>query len=249
MNIERLNQIEEIYHAALQIPLGERESFFDKTCGADGDLRREVESLLSFEKTSDSFLDNSPKSIIAEIFHEESNLIGKQINQYKVLSLLGEGGMGAVYLAQDAKLLRKVALKILSAEMVSEENRVQRFIHEARAASALNHPHILTIYDIGEVENLNFIAMEFVDGETFHESIYHGKTDLKTLLKYLAQTAEGLSKAHLSGIVHRDLKPENIMISRDGYAKILDFGLAKLVENEGILSQAQQHQSIKVVIM
>lgn len=249
MNNERLNQIEEIYHAALQIPLGKREAFFDKTCGTNVELRREVESLLSFEKTSDSFLDNSPKSIIAEIFHEESNLIGKQINQYKILSLLGEGGMGAVYLAQDAKLLRNVALKILPAEMVSEENRVQRFIHEARSASALNHPHILTIYDIGAVENLNYIAMEFVDGVTFHDLIYRGKTDLKTLLKYLAQTAEGLSKAHVAGIVHRDLKPENVMISSDGYAKILDFGLAKLVENDGILGQAQQHQSIKGVIM
>ncbi len=249
MNIERLNQIEEIYHAALKIPLGKREAFFDKTCGADVELRREVESLLSFEKTSDNFLDNSPKSIIAEIFHEESNLIGKQINQYKILSLLGEGGMGAVYLAQDTKLLRNVALKILPADLVSEENRVQRFIHEARAASTLNHPHILTIYSIGVVENLNYIAMEFVDGVTFHDSIYRSKTDLKTLLKYLAQTAEGLAKAHSVGIVHRDLKPENIMVSSDGYAKILDFGLAKLVENEGILRQAQQHESIKGVIM
>lgn len=249
MNAEKLNRIEEIYHAVLEIPPDEREAFLNENCGADDDLRREVQSLLDFEKSFDSFLDASPKSIIAKAFYEEPNLIGKKINQYKIISLLGEGGMGAVYLAQDEKLLRNAALKILPSEVVSEKNRVQRFIHEARAASALNHPHILTIYDIGAVENLHYIAMEFVDGETFHNSIYKGETDLKTLLKYLVQTAEGLAKAHSAGIVHRDLKPENIIVSRDGYAKILDFGLAKLVENDSILSQAKEHQSIKGVIM
>ncbi len=251
LNIERLNQIEEIYHTALKIPRIEREVFFNEFCGADIDLRREVESLLAFEKTFDTLLDAPPEALAAEIFHENDNvkLIGRQFNQYKILSLLGMGGMGAVYLAQDTKLLRNVALKVLPAEMLSEENRVQRFIHEARAASALNHPYILTIYDIGEAEEQHYIAMEFVDGETLHNLIYSEKFGLKTLLKYLSQVAEGLSKAHSAGIVHRDLKPENIMITSDGYAKILDFGLAKLVEGASILFEAQQHQSIKGMIM
>lgn len=251
MDIERLNQIEEIYHAALEIPDAEREAFFKKHCGADADLRCQVESLLVFDKNPHNILDTPPEAFVAEILAENGdfNIIGRQINQYKILSLLGKGGMGAVYLAQDAKLLRNVALKILPTGMVSEENRLRRFIHEARAASALNHPHILTIYDIGETENLNFIAMEFVDGETFHDLIYRGKTNLETLLKFLVQTTEGLSKAHCAGIVHRDLKPENIMVTGDGYAKILDFGLAKLVEGENILSQIKQHQSINGVIL
>ena len=144
LNLERLNLIEEIYHTALKIPRIEREAFFSEFCGADIDLRREVESLLAFEKTFDTLLDAQPEALAAEIFHENDRgiLIGRQFNQYKILSLLGIGGMGAVYLAQDTKLLRNVALKVLPAEMLREENRVQRFIHEARAASALNHPHI-----------------------------------------------------------------------------------------------------------
>ena len=251
MEAGRLKQIEEIYHAALEIPLEKRKAFFDESCGADDDLRREVESLLSFEKSSANFLDSSPETLAAEMFAENKslNIVGKQFAQYKITSLLGEGGMGAVYLAQDSKLLRRVALKILPPEMVGDENRVQRFVHEARAASALNHPHILTIYDVGKFENLNFIAMEFVDGETFHDLIYQRKTDLKTLVKYLTQAADGLSKAHSAGIVHRDLKPENIMVTRDGFAKILDFGLAKLVEAESELRKAQEHQSIKGMIL
>lgn len=253
MNAERLKQIEEIYHAALEISSAERESFFARHCGEDADLRREVESLLAFEETSNSIIDTPPESLLTEVFSAEKrndfNFIGRQINQYKIISLLGEGGMGAVYLAQDTKLLRPVALKILPPEMVGEQNRIQRFIHEARAASALNHPHILTIYDIGQTGDLHFIAMEFVAGETLHDLIHRQKTDLKTLLKYLTQTAEGLAKAHSAGIIHRDLKPENIMVSADGYAKILDFGLAKLVGAESDLQKAQRHQSIQGVIM
>ncbi len=252
MEAGRLKQIEEIYHAALKIPLEKRKSFFAEFCGVDEDLRHEVESLLSFEKTSGNFLDSSPETLAAEMFAEKDlpiDFTDKEIGHYKVLKLLGKGGMGAVYLAQDSKLLRSVALKILPSEMVGDKNRVQRFVHEARAASALNHPHILTIYDVGKFENLNFIAMEFVDGETFHDLIYQGKTDLETLIKYLAQAADGLSKAHSAGIVHRDLKPENIMVTRDGFAKILDFGLAKLVEAESDLQKAQEHQSVKGMIL
>ncbi|HEV2884293.1 MAG TPA: protein kinase [Pyrinomonadaceae bacterium] len=155
---------------------------------------------------------------------------GTKLGRYEILSQLGVGGMGEVYLAQDSKLDRKVALKVLPADLAIKQERMSRFVREAKAAAALNHPSIAHIYEIGEEEDLHFIAMEFVDGKTLREKIHYEKSDLKKLLKYLQQVASGLAKAHAAGIVHRDLKPDNIMISKDGYAKILDFGLAKLVE-------------------
>jgi eukaryotic-like serine/threonine-protein kinase len=173
---------------------------------------------------------------------------GAHLNHYEIVALLGVGGMGEVYKANDTRLGRPVALKILPAHLVEDADRVRRFIQEAKSASALNHPHIVTIYEIGEAEvedraadgneanpsnsapRIHYIAMEFVDGSTLHAKIHRDKTDLKKMLEYFAQAAEGLSKAHAAGIVHRDLKPENIMITDDGYAKLLDFGLAKLIE-------------------
>jgi len=140
--------------------------------------------------------------------------------------------MGEVYLADDTKLDRKVALKVLPTEVAVNRDRMERFVREAKAAAALNHPNIAHIYEIGEADGVNFIVMEFVDGDTLREKIYHERTPLRKLLKYLAQIAEGLAKAHAASIVHRDLKPDNIMITRDGYAKILDFGLAKLIEGQ-----------------
>src|SRR5688572_18109371 len=138
--------------------------------------------------------------------------------------------MGEVYLAEDTRLHRKVALKILPAEVAANQDRMRRFNQEAKAAAALNHPNIAHIYEIDEVDGQHFIAMEFVDGQTLREKIHRDSTDLRKLLRYLQQVAEGLAKAHAAGIVHRDLKPDNVMIARDGYAKILDFGLAKLIE-------------------
>src|SRR6185503_2978404 len=136
------------------------------------------------------------------------------------------------YLAQDTNLDRKVALKILPANVAANQDRMRRFVQEAKAAAALNHPNIAHIYEIGESDGTNFIAMEFVDGKTLRETIHVEKPPLKVVLKHLLQVAEGLAKAHGSGIVHRDLKPDNIMITRDGHAKILDFGLAKLTERQ-----------------
>ena len=153
-----------------------------------------------------------------------------QLGPYKLLSLLGAGGMGEVYLAQDTKLDRKVALKILPPDVASNRDRMQRFVREAKAAASLNHPNIAHIYEIGEANGVNFIALEFIEGATLREEIHRYKTELKKLLRYLQHVAEGLAKAHAAGIVHRDLKPDNIMITRDGHAKILDFGLAKLTE-------------------
>ena len=163
------------------------------------------------------------------------------LSHYRIISKLGAGGMGEVYLAQDTKLDRKVALKLLPAELSSNQDRMRRFTQEAKAAASLNHPNIAHIYEIGESEGLHFIAMEFIDGNTLREEIHSKKTHWRKLLRYLQHAAEGLAKAHAAGIVHRDLKPDNIMITRDGHAKILDFGLAKLVEpKQSSLSSASE---------
>jgi serine/threonine-protein kinase len=155
---------------------------------------------------------------------------GTQLDRYQILSLLGKGGMGEVYLAEDLRLHRKVALKTLPAHLAPNRERMRRFEQEARAAAGLNHPNIAQVYEIAETDGVNFIAMEFVDGRTLRQFIHDGQTDLSKLLRHLQHVAEGLAKAHAAGIVHRDLKPDNIMITKDGHAKILDFGLAKLVE-------------------
>src|SRR5205809_1097470 len=184
---------------------------------------------------------------------------GTKLGRYEIRSKIGEGGMGEVYLAQDTKLDRKVALKILPAELASNRDRMERFIREAKSAATLNHPNIAHIYEIGEADDLNFIAMEFIDGQTLREMIHGRQTDLTKLLRHLQHVADGLAKAHAAGIVHRDPKPDNVMITRDGHAKILDFGLAKLIEpqqsssasgeaSEQATAILQQHSTPGVVL-
>jgi len=148
--------------------------------------------------------------------------------------------MGEVYLAEDTRLHRRVALKVLPPEVASNQDRMRRFEQEATAAASLNHPNIAHIYEIAEAESLTFIAMEYVDGVTLREKIHEEQENLSKLLRVMQHVAEGLAKAHAAGIVHRDLKPDNIMISRDGHAKILDFGLAKLVEPQQRFSSRTQ---------
>src|SRR6185436_4791343 len=164
---------------------------------------------------------------------------GDGVSHYRIVGALGSGGMGEVYLAQDLTLERTVALKILPPQLVRNEERLRRFVIEAKAASSLNHPSIVTIHEIGSgpivregdaTDTIHFIAMERIDGYTLGEMIHADREDLRRLLGYLAQAADGIAKAHGAGIVHRDLKPSNIMVSKDGFAKVLDFGLAKLTE-------------------
>jgi serine/threonine protein kinase len=172
---------------------------------------------------------------------------GTKLGRYEIRSKIGEGGMAEVYLAEDTRLHRKVALKVLLAELAENKDRMRRFEQEASAAAALNHPNIAHIYEIGESDGVNFIAMEFIDGQTLRESIHRGHSDLRKLLRYLQQVAEGLAKAHAAGIVHRDLKPDNIMITRDGHAKILDFGLAKLLDQRP--TSAEGSSEVATVVM
>src|SRR6266568_6693866 len=153
------------------------------------------------------------------------------LSHYRIVSKLGAGGMGEVYLAQDTKLDRKVAIKFLHEEFSKNADKLGRFIQEAKAASALNHPNILTVYEIGEVDGKNYISTELIDGQTLREHLSQKEAlPLNTILKIGVQVAEALSAAHQAGIIHRDIKPENIMLRQDGYAKVLDFGLAKLSE-------------------
>src|SRR5882672_461266 len=154
------------------------------------------------------------------------------LSHYRIVSKIGAGGMGEVYLAQDTRLDRKVALKILPADVASNRDRMERFVREAKSAAALSHPNIAQIFEIGEHDGTHYIAMEFVDGFTLRDKIHRDRAELRKLLRILQHVAEGLAKAHAIGIVHRDLKPDNIMITRDGHAKVLDFGLVKLIESE-----------------
>ncbi len=243
MEAERLKQIEEIYHAALEIPLEKREAFFKESCGADENLRREVESLLSFENDSGNFIDTPPESLAAEMFSEReekerANLAGRQIAHYKIVRLLGKGGMGEVYLAQDTRLNRLVALKILPADFVADAQRLKRFEREAQAVSALNHPNILTVHEFACEGDTHFLATEFIEGETLRERI-GGELSVVDALEVAEQTAFALSAAHAAGIVHRDIKPENIMIRHDGIVKVLDFGIAKLIQPTGGLINSE----------
>src|ERR1044072_9512669 len=153
--------------------------------------------------------------------------VGTRLGRYEIRSKIGEGGMGEVYLAEDTRLHRKVALKILPAELAANKDRMRRFEQEARAAAVLNHPNIATIYEIAEHEGAHFIAMEFIDGVTLRAKIHKQQTELRKLLRYLQHAAEGLGKAHAAGVVHRDLKPDNIMVTRDRQGRNMDLGLAK----------------------
>ena len=261
MTPERWEQVGQLYQAALELRPGERTSFLRQACGEDESLRREVESLLAVEEKAGDFLaagaiDDAAKALAAE---QAFSPVGKRLGQYEVRSFLGAGGMSEVYLAQDIKLERAVALKFLPAEFAADKDRMRRFQQEARSAAALNHAHIAHIYEIGEADGRHFISMEYIEGETLRNKIHREKTSLPKLLKYLAQVAGGLAKAHEKGIVHRDLKPDNLMITRDDDAKILDFGLAKLVEapkqigGEGVSSEVatariSQHSTPGIVM-
>ena len=222
---ERLN---EIFHAAVVLEPDERIAFVEHTCRGDESLRKLVESLLESHEQK-NFVDRPVYQAAAELLIQEAALEpGQFVSHYQILSLLGEGGMGRVYLAEDTKLKRKVSLKFLSQHFSEDRQRVHRFEQEARAISALNHPNILTIHEVGEFDGGQFIAAEFIDGETLRGRLAVG-LELDEAIGISTQVAAALVAAHRLNIVHRDIKPENIMIRReDGLVKVLDFGLAKM---------------------
>lgn len=252
MNAERWKQIDALFDALLEIPETEREAFLSDKCAGDEELKREVLSLLDAQKETERFMENSAMNLMAKEIADDSrsdffSLVGKDFGTYKIEKPIGAGGMGEVYLACDTKLNRKVALKILPPEFTADAERVGRFKREAQAVSALNHPYIVTVYDVGNVGGINYIATEFVEGETVRDLINRG-VELKQALSIISQTCEALAAAHTSGIIHRDIKPENIMIRPDGYVKVLDFGLAKLTENTEF-QQSLSNYTMKGVII
>jgi len=237
MTPERYNQVGQLYHQALELEGDERAAFLERKCGADELLRREVESLIASHEEAESFLAAPAVEVAARQMAEQTALstsqqIGaqqmgsQQIGHYRIISLLGKGGMGEVYRAQDTRLGRDVALKLLPARFTQDDDRLRRFVQEAKAASALNHPHIVTIHEIGEDESGRFIVMELVQGQTIRAM--NKPCTLDALVNLGGQIARALSATHAAGITHRDIKPDNIMARDDGYVKILDFGLARL---------------------
>jgi eukaryotic-like serine/threonine-protein kinase len=236
-------QVKEIYDRALDLSREERDRLFAEECSGDDELRREVESLLAAHEDAGDFLQmpavkvarelvaDNFKSTMPAISPAAPTLIGRELANYRIISLLGKGGMGEVYLAEDTILRRKIALKILPAKFTADEDRLKRFVQEAQSASSLNHPNIITIYEIGHVNDVHFIATEFIDGQTLRELIAESKLTLRDALDLATQIASAMAAAHAAGIVHRDIKPENIMVRPDGLAKVLDFGVAKLTES------------------
>ncbi|HWS88317.1 MAG TPA: protein kinase [Pyrinomonadaceae bacterium] len=236
MTPERFEQVGRICDAALKLEPVERGPFVESACGADEELRREVESLLEADEQAGDFIARPALGMAAELLEGGLSPLlppGHVISHYRVLSPLGAGGMGEVYLAEDTRLGRKVALKLLLKEFTGDPERVRRFELEARAASALNHPSILTIYEIGRAGGAYFIATEYIEGETLRDHMAQGRMALPDALDVAAQVAGALDVAHSEGVVHRDVKPENIMLRRrDRIVKVLDFGLTKLTEKK-----------------
>ncbi len=248
MTPERWQQIDQLFHSVLERESGERAAFLAQACNGDESLRREVESLIGSHEQAESFIETPAADIAAELLagKEAELTAGHSVGPYKIISLIGEGGMGEVYLAEDMRLGRQVALKRLPALFPLDAERVRRFQQEARAASGLNHPNILTIYEINEVDGQHFIATEFIDGQTLRERMAHKRMKLSEALEIATQVAGALAAANEAGIVHRDVKPDNIMIRRDGYVKILDFGLAKLTENPAATVETEAATLVRV---
>ncbi|MBL8191589.1 MAG: protein kinase [Acidobacteria bacterium] len=249
ISAERWKQIDELLDAALELPAAERPDFLSKACGQDLELRRQVESLLRSEEEAKSFIESPAAAFAAELFipQDYSTQIGatqpeRQIQHYKILSQLGAGGMGEVWLAEDVRLKRKLALKLLPPRFAADADRIQRFMREGLIASALNHPNILTIYEIGQTEDSFFIATEYIEGRTLRQRIISGQMTSTEAIDIARQIASALAVAHEAGVIHRDIKPENIMLRTDGLVKVLDFGLAKLVDLQNPQSENHNRQ-------
>src|SRR5215510_6553629 len=232
MTPERYREVGQIFRAAAEIPSDKRNAFLDTACGNDKALRQEVESLLNHDSQREGWIDARALDIAAQALASTSSKtwIGRQVHHYQVLSLLGRGGMGEVYRARDKRLERDVALKVLPTAYSTDAERLRRFEQEARATGKLNHPNILTVYDVGVIDAAPYIVTELLEGEELREQLNQGAVSQRSVLAHARQIADGLAAAHAKGIVHRDVKPENIFVTIDGRVKILDFGLAKLKE-------------------
>src|SRR5437870_9458269 len=234
MTPARFQTIEEIFLAAVDQEPDQVSAFLDTACGSDALLRREVEALLASDQRAGRFIEKSAVGLATKVIRnqEAESLIGQTIGHYKISESIGTGGMGDVYLATDITAGRKAALKLLPERFTGDAERLKRFQQEAHAVVALNHPNILTVYEIGEDHSTHYIASELIEGETLRERLMRGRMEVGEAVDIAIQVASALAAAHETGIVHRDIKPENIMLRPDGYVKVLDFGIAKLAEQE-----------------
>ncbi len=232
MEPELWQRITDLFDEAMTRRPKERVAFLEEACEGDRELRKQVQRLVKSHEKSGDFLESSAFAVAPELLTDDraGASVGELIGHYRIESLIGIGGMGEVYLARDERLGRKVALKLLPERLTADETQLSRFKTEARSASALNHPNILTVYEIGVEGNRQFIATEFIEGITLRASLARGRMNLHDALEIAVQVASALAAAHETGVVHRDIKPENIMLRPDGYAKMLDFGIAKLTE-------------------
>jgi serine/threonine-protein kinase len=234
-------KVKDIFHAALRLPPSDRDVFLNDACNGDVVLRIEVESLLLSLDEAKSFLEHPP--IMSSADHEVSWQFqnGETVSHYRILEQIGVGGMGQVYLAEDQKLHRQVALKVLSSEVLDDKDRLRRFKREALAVSALNHPNILTIFEFDEFNGVPLLASEYVRGGTLRDRLKERRLGVDTVVDIAVQVASALQTAHTAGVIHRDIKPENIMIRDDGYVKVLDFGLAKLTGELRMMETDRAH--------
>ena len=233
MTPARFQTIEEVFRAALDQELDQISAFLDKACEGDDALRRKVEALLASRPRADGFIENSAVGLATKVIQngQADSLVGQTIGHYTISESIGTGGMGEVYLATDITAGRNAALKLLPMRFTGDAERLKRFQQEAHAVVGLNHPNILTVYEIGEDHSIHYIASELIEGETLRQRLAREPMQLSEAVDIAIQVASALAAAHHTGIVHRDIKPENIMLRPDGYVKVLDFGIAKLAES------------------
>src|SRR6266566_1940282 len=233
MTPARFQTIEEIFLAALEQEPEQVSAFLDTACEGDVVLRREVEALLASDQRAGPFIETSSVGLTTKIIENQQadSLVGQTFGHYKISKPIGSGGMGEVYLATDIKADRKAALKLLPMHFTGDAERLHRFQQEAHALVGLNHPNILTVYEIGEDHSTHYIASELIEGETLRQRLMRGRMQVGEAVDVAIQVTSALAAAHEAGIVHRDIKPENIMLRLDGYVKVLDFGIAKLAES------------------